>query len=70
MKTITKKFEVKIKFFQSNAASKRVKQKLWVVVKDDDNHENIGTVASCGLPAKAKDLPVGSTFETILLINW
>jgi hypothetical protein len=40
-------------------------KKYWVVARCDDNPELVGTVTSSGTPARAQDIPEGSTFTTI-----
>lgn len=43
--------------------------KQWIIERCDLDPELVGTVASCGLPSRAKDLPIGSTFETKFTIK-
>ncbi len=43
------------------------KCKVWVI-KENKNNEAIGFATIYGVPYKAKDLPIGSTFTTILYV--
>ena len=41
---------------------------VWVITRNDSDESLVGEVTSSGTPARAKDLPVGSTFECTLTI--
>ena len=43
--------------------TKKKGDKYWVVARCDSNPELVGTVTSSGTPARAQDIPEGSTFE-------
>ena len=43
-------------------------KKVWVITRHDADTSLIGEVTSSGTPARASDLPVGTTFESILMI--
>jgi hypothetical protein len=44
------------------------KKKRWIITRCDEDSEVVGTCTACGVPAKAEDMPVGTTFQTILAI--
>ena len=41
---------------------------VWVVTRCDNDPDVVGTVTGCGLPCRANDVPLGTTFQTILTI--
>jgi hypothetical protein len=43
--------------------------KVWRVKQCDDDHSAVGEIVACGVPIKASDCRLGSTFETILKIK-
>lgn len=43
-------------------------KKRWVVVRNDYDPDSVGEVTACGLPCRAIDVPVGTTFETVFTI--
>jgi hypothetical protein len=43
-------------------------KKRWVVVHNDSDPDAVGETTACGLPVRATEVSVGTTFETILVI--
>ncbi len=43
-------------------------KKYWVVTRNDYDPESVGETTACGLPVPAKDAPVGTVFESTLMI--
>jgi hypothetical protein len=41
---------------------------VWRIVRNDDDPSCVGEVTACGLPARAADLPIGTTYKTVLTI--
>jgi hypothetical protein len=44
------------------------KSKVWIIERNDTDPSVVGEVTSCGVPGRAKDLPLGTTFKCILTI--
>jgi len=44
------------------------KNKVWIIERNDADPSVIGEATSCGVPYRAKDLPVGTTFKSVLTI--
>ena len=44
-------------------------KKVWVITRNDADKSLVGEITASGTPARAKDLPVGSTFESILTVS-
>lgn len=51
-----------------NLACKKYNRKVWVIIRNDADKSLVGEVTASGTPARAKDLPVGTTFKSILTI--
>ena len=43
-------------------------KRVWVITRNDADKSLIGEVTSSGAPARAMDVPVGTTFKSILTI--
>jgi len=46
----------------------RHSKKVWVITRCDADPETHGLVTGCGVPYPAKDVPVGTTFTSVLSI--
>lgn len=42
--------------------------KVWKIIKSDFHPDCVGEVTSCGLPMRARDVPIGTEYKSTLTI--